>query len=167
MKKAISVLLSLFMAVSALGGCSGSSISSDELNIAIGGSPLTVDPQLAMDTSSSDVITFFISTLYEYNDKNEITPWLAESCDISEDGLTYTFHIKEGLKWSDGRPLEAEDFVYGMRRLADPDLKSGASYLITDCCRVKNAENVFLGKTPLNELGVSSPDSRTIIIELE
>ena len=67
---------------------------------------------------------------------------LAESREVSEDGCTYTYHLREGLKWSDGTPLTAEDFVYGFQRLADPTTGSGSVYYITDCCEVKNADEI-------------------------
>ena len=54
------------------------------------------------------------------------TPGQAESVEISEDGLTYTFHLREGLKWSDGTPLTAQDFVYSWQRAVDP--ATGADY---------------------------------------
>ena len=65
-----------------------------------------------------------------------------------------TVSKRAGLLWSDGRPLTAEDFVYGLQRLADPETKSNTVYLITDCCAVLNAGKVAAGELPVSELGV-------------
>ncbi|MBR5091436.1 MAG: peptide ABC transporter substrate-binding protein [Ruminiclostridium sp.] len=167
MKKTISALLSLILTAVFLGSCSEVTGEEKEINIAIGSPPITIDPQLAYDTGSAEVISFFMTTLYTYNSDNELVPGLAESYEVSQDGRVYTFHLKEGLRWSNGRPILAEDFVFGARRLADPDVGSNSIYLITDCCALKNADEISLGEKPLNELGVSSPDSRTVVYELE
>ena len=124
-----------------LGGC-GSSEGSDEqeeLNFSIESSPVTIDPQLVSDTGSSMVLKFFTSTLYEYDHDRELVPALAESFDESDDGLKVTYHLKDGIKWSDGKEITAEDFVCSFQRLAAPETKSNSVYLITDCCMVKNA----------------------------
>ena len=167
MRKIISALLSLVMITGVFGGCSASDGTDNEINIALSSSPITVDPQLSFDTNASAVISFFTSTLYVYNTDHELVPGLAESCDVSDDGLTYTFHLKENLRWSDGRPLNAEDFVFGFRRLADPDVASNSVYLITDSCTIKNAIEVNMRQKPVNELGVSSPDDKTFVVELD
>ncbi len=166
MKKTVSVLLSLVMMTGVLGGCSSDSVNT-ELNIALNDSPSTVDPQLTYEINTNNVISFFVATLYEYTPDHELVPCLAESSEVSDDGLIYTFHLKEGLKWSDGRPLLAEDFVFAMQRLADPDVGSNSVYLITDSCMVKNAREINTGKMPVNELGVRALDDRTLIVELE
>ncbi|MBR5179259.1 MAG: peptide ABC transporter substrate-binding protein [Lachnospiraceae bacterium] len=166
MRKISFYLLGFLLAI-ILSGCSGKIDASKELNMAISGSPLSADPVMLYDGNTGIMCKFFCSTLYEYNNKKELKPALAESYEVSEDGLTYTFHIKEGLKWSDGRPLTAEDFVFGFRRFSDPNVGSNAVYLITDCCKLKNAEKILAGELPLSELGVSAPDNLTFIVELE
>ncbi len=148
-------------------GCGRSKETNKELNLAIGGSPQTIDPQLCTDTNAATVISFMTANLYTYNEKKETVPCLAEGYDLSEDGRTYTFHLKEGLKWSDGSPLTAEDFVCGFQRLADPDVGSGSVFLITDACTIKNAKEINRGELPVNMLGVSSPDDLTFVVELE
>ena len=138
-----------------------------ELNYCISAAPSTIDPQLVSDTGSAGVVVFFVSTLYEYNSERELVPGLAESCEVSEDGLTVTYHLREGLKWSNGQPLTADDFVFGFQRLADPQTKSNSVYLMTDCCYIRNSMKISTGDLPVSELGVSAPDSLTFIVELE
>ena len=151
-----------------LPGCgSGSSARARELNIHLSDAPPSIDPQTCADTMSGNVIRFFTSSLYEYNTERELVPVLAESCDVSEDGLTVTYHLREDIKWSNGTPITADDFVYAFQRLIDPATKSGAVYLVTDCCLVTNAAEINEGKLPVSELGVSAPDNRTFVISLE
>ncbi len=164
-RKALCIIAAAVMLLSGCGNAD--STSATELNIHIGTSPTTIDPQMVSDTNSSAVVKFFTSTLYEYNSNRELVPGLAESCEVSEDGLTVTYRLRDGLQWSNGSPLTADDFVYAFQRLADPSTKSGAIYLITDCCLIKNASKVCTGELSVSELGVSAPDKLTFIIKLE
>ena len=161
-------VLCLFVSMLIVGcGTGFSAEDAKELNMGLGASPPTIDPQQVSDTGSSDVVVYYTATLYEYNKDRELVPGLAESCEVSGDGLTVTYHIRDGLKWSDGSDLDAEDFVFGFQRIADPDTKSGSVYLITDCCSIVNAQEVNSGDLPVSELGVSAPDRLTFVIRLE
>ena len=91
----------------------------------------------------------------------------SQSSEITDGGLTVTYHLRDDLKWSNGDPLTAEHFVYAFQRIADPATKSGSIYLITDCCMVANAEKISTGELPVSELGVSAPDKKAFVIELE
>ena len=161
-------MLFVFLA-SMLGGCGDNSTDNKltELNIGIGSSPVTIDPQLITDTGSAQVAVFFTSTLYAYNERRELVPELAESCDVSDDGLTVTYHLKEGLRWSNGDPLTSDDFAFAFKRLIDPATKSNSVYLITDCCRILNAYEINTGEMSVSELGVYAPDDLTFVVKLE
>ena len=167
MKRKISILMVCLLLIGTLGGCGRLDNADKELNIMLANSPMTIDPQLIGDTNSGFVASFFTAGLFGYNEDREIVPVMAESYEVSEDGQTYTFHLKKGLKWSDGRELTAEDFVYGFQRLVDPDVGSNSVYLALDSCTLKNADDVNKGKKPVSELGVSSPDAHTFVVELE
>ncbi len=167
MKKRISLFLAVLLLIGMLGGCKKTSDQEQEVSIALAAAPVTIDPQLMADTNAGFVGSFFTAGLFGYNAERELIPVLAESFDVSEDGKTYTFHLKEGLKWSDGRPLTAADFVFGFQRLADPDVGSNSVYLLTDSCTIKNALEVTSGQMPVSELGVSAPDDKTFVVELE
>jgi oligopeptide transport system substrate-binding protein len=91
-------------------------------------------------------------------------PGAAESWNISEDAKTYTFKIRENSKWSNGDVLTAEDFVYGLRRSADPATLSNYASMLYP---IKNARDVVLGKKKPQALGVSTDGPTTLIIELE
>ena len=90
-------------------------------------------------------------------------PACAESWETSGDGLTWTFRLRE-MKWADGEPLRASDFVYGISRVLDPATASPISGKVRF---IENAGDVLLGKKPLSELGLEAPDDRTLVIRLE
>ncbi|WP_122644163.1 ABC transporter substrate-binding protein [Luxibacter massiliensis] len=122
-KKLLCMLLSAAMAVTMLAGCgggsdskgsggessSGASEASDTLIFAQGADPRSLDPAFADDGESTKINTNIYEGLVQYAEKTtEIEPCLAESWDVSEDGLTYTFHLREGVKFHDGTDFNAE-----------------------------------------------------------
>jgi len=166
-KRIITVCILLLLGCLSGCGAAGYSESSKELSKAINGPPESIDPQVVSSIIDAEVVTYYMGTLFTYNEHRELVPGLAESYDLSEDACTYTFHLREGLKWSNGTPLTADDFVYGFQRLADPMTGSNSVYFITDCSSVKNAADINYGKLPVSELGVSAPDNRTFVVELD
>ncbi len=95
----------------------------------------------------------------------EITPLAAEEFSVSEDGLVYTFKLREGLMWSDGQPLTAEDFRLSFLRQLDP---ATASYSAHEFYTIKNGQAYNAGEiTDPNEVGIQAPDELTLVIELE
>ena len=167
MRRRICFLLSLVFLISSVSGCGLDGTQMEDLNYAISTTAVTIDPQLSTDIASAEVVNLYSCTLYTYDENRKLVPGLAESSETSPDGMTVTYHLRHGLKWSDGRDLTAEDFVFAMQRLANPDTKSGAVYIITGCCYIKNASKISMGKMPVSELGVSAPDPYTFVIELE
>ena len=98
------------------------------------------------------------------NNAGEISPGLAETWDISDDGLTYTFHLRDAV-WPDGEPVTADDFVYAVQRLADPATASPGSWVVSGV--LKNGAEVIAGTVPVEELGISAPDEKTVVFELD
>ncbi len=95
----------------------------------------------------------------------EIKPLAAESFEQSADGLTWTFKLREGLKWSDGAPVVAEDYRYAWLRQLDP---AEASYAPDMFYAIKNAKAFNQGEiTDANEVGIQAPDDRTLVVTLE
>ena len=84
------------------------------------GAPKNLDPQSAADAASRLVIANLFEGLVTIGEDGSVCPGAAESWDVSVDGLTYTFQLREDGKWSDGQPVTAADFVYGFQRLFDP-----------------------------------------------
>ncbi len=83
-----------------------------DLAVQIGSDPETIDPALSTAIDASNIIMHAFETLMTFDENNNIVSGQAESYDVSDDGLTYTFHLRDGLKWSDGSDFTAEDFVY-------------------------------------------------------
>lgn len=92
------------------------SVKANELTVAVGAQFTTLDPALNSELINGYVMQHTYSTLFTKDEENNLIPDLAESCEISEDGLTYTVKLKEGIEWSDGVPLTAEHFRYGIVR---------------------------------------------------
>lgn len=122
----------------------------------------TLDPQL-MNSIPSSTVGFHIYEGLMRNHVGEIQPGMAEKYEISEDGKTYTFHLRDA-KWSDGVQIKAQDYEYALRRLADPATASDYSFLITSL--IKNAGEINSGKMPVDQLGVKALDDKTLTIEL-
>lgn len=129
-----------------------------------GPEPDTVDPQLARTDGSFNILRDLFEGLTAVGADGLPVPAAAESWDVSPDGLVYTFHLRAGLQWSNGDPLKAADYVAGMRRLVTPATASPYAQFIEP---VLNATAITKGEKAPEELGVSAPDDRTVVIRLE
>ncbi|HHV70675.1 peptide ABC transporter substrate-binding protein [Brucella intermedia] len=126
--------------------------------------PATLDQQHTTTVSENRVLRDLYEGLLVQNEKGEAIPGAASSWDISEDGLIYTFHMRENAKWSNGDPVTAGDFEFTFHRIMDPKTAAGyASVLYA----IKNAEEVATGKIPLDQLGVKALDDKTLQITLK
>ena len=92
-------------------------------------------------------------------------PAIAETYDISEDGKTYTFHLRDA-KWSNGDAVTAADFVFGWHRAVDPATASEYSYMLSDIGQVVNAAEIIAGEKPVTDLGVTAVDDKTLEVQL-
>ena len=133
-----------------------------DLAVQIGPDPETIDPALNSAVDGAGMIVHAFETLMIVDENNKVVGGQAESFEKSDDGLTYTFHLRDGLKWSDGTPLTAEDFVYSWKRLADPN--TAAPYSADMLGYVKGFEEAAAGN--IDALGVSAPDDKTFVVEL-
>lgn len=133
-----------------------------DLAVQIGPNPETIDPALNSAIDGANMIIHAFETLLIVDEEGKIVPGQAESFELSDDGLTYTFHMREGLKWSDGTPLNANDFVYSWKRLADPN--TAAPYAWDMLGYVKGYDEAAAGN--LDALGVSAPDDNTFVVEM-
>ena len=129
-----------------------------------GGDPGTLDPHQASGDWENRVIGDYLEGLLTEDAAAQAIPGQAESWDISEDGTVYTFHLRDGIQWSDGTPVTADDFVFAFQRLFDPATAADYAYLQFP---IKNAEQINSGEiTDLNELGVKAIDDKTLEITL-
>ncbi len=123
----------------------------------------TLDPALAQDTQSSRVIYDLFEGLTSFDQKMQTIPGLAETWDISKDQLTYTFHLRPDIKFSDGTPITANDVVFSLQRLVDP--KTGSPYNMLGS-NIVNGQAIIDKKLPVNSLGVVALDKNTVEIKL-
>lgn len=126
----------------------------------------TMDHEIATDGNSFIMQTMCFSGLTSLDDAGVPQPELAESWDVSEDGLTYTFHLVEGATWSDGTPVTANDFVYGWQRLVNPDTASEYAFIL-DTMHIKNAGAINAGEMDVSELGAKAVDDYTLEVSLD
>ncbi|MGE0623019.1 MAG: peptide ABC transporter substrate-binding protein [Pseudomonadales bacterium] len=133
------------------------------LRLGNAGEPQTLDPQRYNLRLEETILTDLFLGLTAMNAEGLIVPGAAESWSTSEDGLTWTFVLRDDLKWSDGTPVTADDFVYSYRRLLDPRTAASLAYFMYP---LKHARAVNAGELPVEQLGVFAPDPRTLVIEL-
>ena len=130
----------------------------------LGIEPRTIDPVLNSATDGATVIYNLFEGLVRIGFDDAPEPGCAESWEVSEDGMSWTFHLREGLRWSDGKPMTAEDFRYGVQRMFTPENACPFAHI---GFFVKNAEACFKGTAKLDELGVAAVDERTLRLDLE
>jgi oligopeptide transport system substrate-binding protein len=135
----------------------------DVLQLGNAGEPETLDPHRYNLRLEETLLNDLFLGLTTFNARGEIVPGAAQAWSTSDDGLTWTFTLREGSAWSDGTPLTAEDFVFSFRRLVDPETAASLAYFLY---MIENAEDINAGRKPATSLGVSAPDPMTFVIEL-
>lgn len=125
----------------------------------------SMDPQIATDGTSFEVIAATTEGLYSIDADGSPILAIAESVDKSEDGLTYTFKLRDA-KWSNGEPVTANDFVFAWQRLVNPDVASEYAFIM-GIAGVSNADAIANGEKPLEDLGVKAEDDKTLVVSLD
>jgi oligopeptide transport system substrate-binding protein len=118
-----------------------------------GPEPDTLDPQRAEDESSREIIRDLFEGLVGEAPGGELVPGAAESWEISDDGLTWTFTLRPDGRWSNGDPVVAADFVTGLRRALDPATGSSSAALLAP---LAGAEQIMAGRSPPETLGAEA-----------
>lgn len=126
--------------------------------------PETLDQHKTSTVAEAHILRDLYEGLVIYDAKAEIVPGAADTWSLSDDGLTYTFKLKPGAKWSNGDPVTANDFVFSYRRIMDP--ATGAKYANV-LYPIKNGEKINKGELPPDQLGVRAVDDATLEITLE
>lgn len=129
---------------------------SKELVVNVGPEPDTIDPALNSAVDGATLLIHAFEGLMGLDENGVPVEGAAEKYEISEDGLTYTFTLRDGLKWSDGQPLVAEDFVYAWNRAIDPETAADYEYMF----------DVIEGYED-GKLNVEAPDDKTIVVKLK
>ena len=126
--------------------------------------PDSMDPHKGEGTSGANIRRDLFEGLVATAPDGSLEPGAAASWDISGDGMTYTFHLRPDGRWSNGDPVTAGDFVYGLRRGADPATLSSYSQVLAP---ILNGEEVARGELPPEALGVEAEDDLTLVIRLK
>ncbi|EIV99611.1 peptide ABC transporter substrate-binding protein [Thermoanaerobacter siderophilus] len=175
MRKVVIFLLTFIFIISViLSGCSGKSAQSTAnstkekqvLRLNLGEEPPRLDPQTSTDGVSFQVLNAVLEGLVRLG-PDEIPQkgsGLAKDWKISEDGLHYTFYLKDNIYWSDGNPITAYDFEYSWKRALDPKTASDYAYIMFP---IKNAEKYNAGEVSADEVGVKALDDKTLQVDLE
>ena len=150
----------------ALPGCrqGGAKNADKTIHYELSAEPETLDPQVAADAPSIIAIQALFEGLTRLDASGKAIPGAAETWTSAENGTRFTFTLRAGAKWSDKTPLTASDFVFAFQRALDP--KTGSSTCTQMYC-IKNARQVHSGKLPVSQLGVTAPDSRTLVVQME
>ncbi|MDO4547023.1 MAG: peptide ABC transporter substrate-binding protein [Clostridia bacterium] len=161
MKRFLAIVLASIMLLA----MAPAAVAENAIIYEIADDPEQMDPTLNSYSRSSMVLQQLFRGLYKLNsDGSGFIPCLAESYEVSEDQLTYTFKLKEDLKWSDGSPLTAADFEYSWKRVLNPDVASRAQ---SDMWVLKNGRAYANGECSADEVGVTAVDDTTLVVELE
>ena len=191
MKKRFIVAALAIAGAMALSGCGGAKSGNDSaadsksvqsdgaktgkkiLTVQLGPDVETIDPALNSAVDGANYILFAFDNLLKMDKDGKVVPGLAEKYEVSDDQLTWTFHLRDGLKWSDGSALTAEDFVYSWQRLVDPNV--AAPYAQTVLGMVEGYDDAIGrpdadGNTTVDpdptKLKVEAPDEKTLIVHM-
>ncbi len=147
-----------------VGGASGTELAEVQvLRLGNGGEVETIDPQRIQSVQASHVARDLFEGLISEAPNGDLEPGAAESWTVGEDGKTYRFALRRNAKWSNGDPLTAKDFVYGLRRGVDPATLSVYGFILSP---IVNADDITAGRKPPSELGVRAIDDYTLEIQL-
>ena len=167
--KTVKVLLALTTAAGMLAGC-GSKTDTDTFRFANDTDIVGMDSTVVDDAMSFNAITAITDGLTTVDVKGNTIPGIAKSWDVSNNGLTYTFHLRDA-KWANGDDVTAQDFVYSWHRI----IKNAGNYaymLGSEGASIKNADSLInLGTAAtdeqLNTLGIKATDNKTVVVDLE
>lgn len=123
----------------------------------------TIDTTQTTDKVTFTVVQHIFEGLYRLDDQSKVVPGLAKSVDISQDGKTYTFHIRDNAKWSDGTPIRAQDFLFAWKRLVNPATQGPNAYWLDN---VVNSKEIRNGKKSVDTIGLKAVDDKTFEVQL-
>lgn len=133
------------------------------LNVHITAALESVDPHLTSAGDDFEVIADLVEGLFRCDASGASIPGMAETYDISEDGMTWTFHLRDA-NWSNGDPVTADDFVFAWQR----GLSLPAEYAsLFETAGIKNASAIYAGEMDASELGVYAEDEKTLVVEFD
>ena len=179
MKKQLVLATLILTGALVLAGCGGGGSKSATkaggkiLTIELGPEVESIDPALNTTNDGANYLTYLFDNLLRIDKEGKVAPSLAEKYEVSDDGLTWTFHLRDGLKWSDGSDLTANDFVYSWQRMIDPEV--AAPYAEITLGMLEGYEEA-IGKPDadgnptidpdVTKLGVEATDDKTLVVHM-
>ena len=168
MKKLFAVLIVSLMILSCGGGKkTGDSKESKEgttVTLNFTQEAESIDPQLTTDTVGTKTNALISEGLTRQDEKGAPVAGIAEKWETSEDGLVWTFHLRENAKWENGEPITANDFKFAWLRALDPNVAARYAYMFY---MIKGAEEYNIGKGSKEEVGIKVVDDKTLEVTLK
>jgi len=163
-KKLIALIMAIIMVLAVVASCGDKKTEEvSQFTVQIGPQPETLDPALNSAVDGGNMLITLFETLLIIDQDNKVQPGQAASYTVSEDGLTWVFTMRENLKWSDGSALDAKDFEYSWKRIADP--KTAAPYADTVLNMIAGYDEV--ASNGIDALQVkASEDGKTLTVKL-
>jgi oligopeptide transport system substrate-binding protein len=135
----------------------------DVLDRGNGPEPTTLDAHRGAEVNAQNILMDLYEGLVAFAADGRIVPGMAERWEVSADGLIWTFHLRDDLRWSNGDALDAPQFVASMQRALDPETAAPLASLFAS---IRNAPAVMRGEMAPTALGITARDARTVVIEL-
>lgn len=136
-----------------------------EMTFVLNNEPDTIDPTVTSNSFATPLLVNCFEGLVTYDEKGEVVPGNAESWESNDDMTVYTFHLRDGLKWSDGSDLTAEDYVYSALRVLTPSTTAQYLNMISDY--VVNGMEYYNGEATAEEVGIKALDEKTLQFTLK
>src|SRR6185295_2309311 len=126
--------------------------------------PRSMDPALSTDVPTGRAVAYIFDGLTRFTPDAQVVPGLAKSWDVTPDGLTYTFHLRSGVKFHDGQPFSAKNVLFTFQRVLDPKTKGGRGWPLYP---IKGAEDYAAGKGGAAISGIAAPNDSTVVFTLK
>src|SRR5215208_2397937 len=146
------------------GGTGGGGGGSKAIAINLGDNVRDLDSTTTTDSASTQILDNVMEGLHRLDPENKPVPAQAESVDISDDGLTHTFTLRDGIQWSNGDPVTSQDFKYAWLRALHPDTAGQYAYILSTF--IKGADAFNTGKGSAEDVAIETPDDKTLRVTL-
>lgn len=167
-KKVLATVLSAVMAVGMMASVpayADDAASDQTLSVAVTAEVKTLVPWAVSETQSFLVMNQAQEGLFRMDENNVPQPALCDSYEVSDDKLTYTFHLRDGIKWSNGEPITAEDFRYAWLKQMSADATNGYSFLM--CDYIVGGQEYNAGTGSEDDVAVKAVDDQTLEVQLK
>ena len=164
LRRICAVALTLALGMSVFAGCQSKQEESRKLIYNLGEDPETIDPTLNTSSGSGSVIDNAFEGLMRLDENEKAIPGVAESYEVSDDNLVYTFKLRKDAKWSDGEPVTAKDFEYSWIRAISKETAAEYNYQLF---YIKNAQKFNEGTATREDVGIEVVDDHTLKVTLE